>query len=83
VQVTVWTPDDNHSKHPLIVMSHGVWGSARDFRYTGLALAKAGFIAAALTHTADNRNNRAVLSGLAPKMLEWAWFKTGSRLRPG
>lgn len=38
----------------LIVMSHGTGGSLASHYDTGLALAEAGFVAAAITHTADN-----------------------------
>jgi predicted dienelactone hydrolase len=39
---------------PLIVMSHGSGGSFEGHYDTALALAKAGFVAAAVTHTGDN-----------------------------
>ncbi len=40
--------------HGLIVMSHGNGGSFASHVDTSMALARAGFIAAALTHTGDN-----------------------------
>jgi predicted dienelactone hydrolase len=40
--------------HGLIVMSHGNGGSFASHVDTSLALAQAGFVAAALTHTGDN-----------------------------
>jgi predicted dienelactone hydrolase len=39
---------------PLVVMSHGTGGSYAGHIDTAVALAKAGFVAAALTHTGDN-----------------------------
>jgi len=40
--------------HPLIVMSHGNGGSFEGHYDTALALARAGFVVAAMTHTGDN-----------------------------
>src|SRR5450755_1923920 len=40
--------------HPLIVMSHGNGGSFEGHYDTALALARAGFVVAAVTHTGDN-----------------------------
>ena len=42
------------ANHPLIVMSHGTGGMALNSYDTAMALAKAGFIVAAITHTGDN-----------------------------
>jgi len=39
---------------PLVVMSHGTRGSFRQHYATALALAEAGFVVAAITHTGDN-----------------------------
>ncbi|MYN42920.1 dienelactone hydrolase [Duganella sp. FT109W] len=39
---------------PLIVMSHGTGGSFLDNRDTAIALADAGFVVVAVTHTGDN-----------------------------
>src|SRR6202041_835915 len=39
---------------PLIVMSHGTGGSFEGHYDTALALAEAGFVVAAVTHTGDN-----------------------------
>ncbi len=41
-------------RHPLIVMSHGTGGMALNSYDTAIALARAGFIVAAVTHTGDN-----------------------------
>jgi predicted dienelactone hydrolase len=43
----------------LIMMSHGTGGGFADHVDTATALAKAGFVAAALTHTGDNWKDRA------------------------
>jgi predicted dienelactone hydrolase len=43
---------------PLIVMSHGNGGTYQNNYDTALALAKAGFVAAAVTHTGDNREDQ-------------------------
>jgi predicted dienelactone hydrolase len=40
--------------HPLIVMSHGTGGMALNSYDTAIALAQAGFVVAAVTHTGDN-----------------------------
>jgi predicted dienelactone hydrolase len=42
------------SGHPLVVMSHGNGGSMGGHYDTALALAHAGFVVAAMTHTGDN-----------------------------
>ncbi len=42
------------SRHPLIVMSHGTGGMALNSYDTAIALADAGFVVAALTHTGNN-----------------------------
>jgi predicted dienelactone hydrolase len=42
------------SRHPLIVMSHGTGGMALNSYDTAIALAEAGFVVAAVTHTGDN-----------------------------
>jgi len=39
---------------PLVVMSHGTRGSFQQHFDTALALAEAGFVVAAVTHTGDN-----------------------------
>lgn len=41
-------------KHPLVVISHGTGGAFSGHADTAIALAKAGFIVAALTHPGDN-----------------------------
>ncbi|HEY1412721.1 MAG TPA: hypothetical protein VGF36_11305, partial [Rhodopila sp.] len=41
-------------QHPLIVLSHGTGGMALNAYDTAIALAEAGFVVAAVTHTGDN-----------------------------
>ncbi len=56
IEVGVWYPKDTAPgvALPLIVMSHGAGGSYSGAADTAEALARAGFVAAALTHTGDN-----------------------------
>lgn len=42
------------TRHPLVVISHGNGGSMAGHYDTALALARAGFVVAAVTHTGDN-----------------------------
>jgi len=42
------------ARHPVIFISHGTGGSLGSHYDTALALAKAGFVVVALTHTGDN-----------------------------
>ena len=44
---------------PLVVISHGTGGSGELHYDTALALAKAGYVAAAVTHTGDNSRDQA------------------------
>lgn len=70
-------------RHPLIVMSHGAGGDYAGHHDTATALAKAGFIVAALTHPGDNWRDKSrgaqveerpkALSGLITFMLkDWS-----------
>src|SRR5262249_45355222 len=43
---------------PLVLISHGVSGSQASHYDTALALAQAGFVVAALTHTGDNSQDQ-------------------------
>jgi predicted dienelactone hydrolase len=45
-------------RHPLVVISHGTGGSLVDHYDTARALAQAGFVVAAITHTGDTRGDR-------------------------
>jgi predicted dienelactone hydrolase len=47
---------------PLIVMSHGSGGSFEGHYDTALALAEAGFVVAAVTHTGDNYRDQSAFS---------------------
>ncbi|HLZ74311.1 alpha/beta hydrolase family protein [Phenylobacterium sp.] len=44
--------------HPLVVISHGTGGANADHYDTARALAAAGFVVAALTHTGDTQGDR-------------------------
>ncbi|WP_309606420.1 serine aminopeptidase domain-containing protein [Phenylobacterium sp.] len=46
------------SRHPLIVISHGTGGSFADHFDTAQALARAGFIVVAVSHTGDTYDDR-------------------------
>lgn len=52
--VRVWYPDTPARNLPLIVISHGTGGSETGHADTAAALAKAGFVVAAVRHTGDN-----------------------------
>ena len=57
---------------PLVVISHGNGGSYAGHADTAIALAKAGFVAAALTHTGDNwrDQSRALAVADRPRQLK-------------
>ncbi|MND93944.1 Alpha/beta hydrolase family protein [compost metagenome] len=55
IEAGFWVPTDEAAgPRPLIVISHGNGGDFRSHHDTATALAKAGFIVVALTHTGDN-----------------------------
>lgn len=55
IEIGVWSPVEAGARPaPLVVMSHGNGGWYRGAADTAEALADAGFVAAALTHTGDN-----------------------------
>jgi len=55
IEAGVWLPTEAAAEpRPLIVISHGNGGDFRSHHDTAAALAKAGFVVAALTHTGDN-----------------------------
>ena len=64
---------------PLIVMSHGTGGSFEGHYDTALALAEAGFVVAAVTHTGDNYRERTQVGRLENRPRQ----RGHSRLRPG
>ena len=45
-------------RHPLVILSHGTGGSYADHRDTAKALAQAGFVAVAVSHTGDTYDDR-------------------------
>lgn len=55
VEIGVWSPSTpSATPRPLVVISHGNGGDFRGHEDTARALAAAGFVVAALTHTGDN-----------------------------
>ncbi len=55
IEAGVWTPAEaTAAPRPMVVISHGNGGDFRSHQDTAMALAKAGFVVAALTHTGDN-----------------------------
>lgn len=56
--------------HPLIVISHGTGGSNTDHYDTARALAAAGFVVAAPTHTGDTRGDRSRLTRITERPAE-------------
>jgi len=54
----------SHGSHPLIVMSHGNGGTFESHYDTARALAHAGFIVAAVTHTGDNYKDQSQATNL-------------------
>lgn len=64
IEVGVWSPiGTTAAKRPLIVMSHGLGGHLSNHDDTAKALAAAGFVAAALTHTGDNWRTARLTAG--------------------
>jgi predicted dienelactone hydrolase len=53
--------------HPLIVMSHGTGGTLEGHYDTALALAHAGFVVAAMTHTGDNYRDQSRATDIADR----------------
>ena len=54
IEAGVWSPPGGGTGLPLVVISHGNGGDFRSHEDTAQALAAAGFVVAALTHTGDN-----------------------------
>lgn len=54
IEIGIWSPDEDGARLPLVVISHGTGGDFRSHIDTAQALARAGFVAAALTHPGDN-----------------------------
>src|SRR5271165_1275148 len=57
----------NRGSYPLIVMSHGNGGTFESHYDTALALAHAGFVVAAVTHTGDNYRDQSQATNLVPR----------------
>lgn len=75
IEIGVWSPDPAPGAPqslPLVVFSHGSGGHFAGHRDTAVALAEAGFVAAALTHAGDNwrDHSRAVAIWDRPRQLE-------------
>ena len=73
VEVGVWYPKEATAHGaPLVVISHGTGGSFTSHQDTAAALAEAGFVVAALTHTGDNQRDlsRAVQIWDRPRQLK-------------
>lgn len=69
VEGGVWYPRDTPpgTALPLVVISHGNGGSYTGHAATAEALARAGFIAAALTHTGDNWRDQSRATDVAER----------------
>ncbi len=73
VEIGVWSPPSVAGlRRPLIVISHGNGGDYRSHEATARALASAGFVVAALTHTGDNwrDQSRATDVALRPRQFD-------------
>ncbi|WP_409614693.1 alpha/beta hydrolase family protein [Brevundimonas aurantiaca] len=68
IEAGVWTPGaDGGARRPLIVISHGNGGDFRSHEATARALAQAGFVVAALTHTGDNWRDQSRATDVAQR----------------
>lgn len=68
-QAVVTNAPAPRKRHPLVVMSHGSGGHFAGHFDTALALARAGFIVAALTHPGDNWRDRSRATDVAQRPL--------------
>ena len=50
LKITAWMPEDDESKHPLVVFSHGFHGCATQSRFLMQAFAAAGYVVLAPNH---------------------------------
>jgi len=64
VEIGVWTPEGDEAKRPLIVISHGSGGDYLSHSDTAQALAGAGFVVAALTHSGDNWRDQSLVAAI-------------------
>lgn len=68
VEIGVWSPAAAYdAPRPLIVISHGNGGDFRSHETTARALASAGFVVAALTHTGDNWRDQSRATDVAQR----------------
>ncbi|MFM8939928.1 MAG: alpha/beta hydrolase family protein [Phenylobacterium sp.] len=66
IEAGVWRPSGpSDAPRPLILISHGTGGDFRSHEATAQALARAGFVVAALTHTGDNWRDQSRATDLA------------------
>lgn len=66
IEAGIWAPRDLSARlRPLVVISHGTGGDFRSHHDTAEALARAGFIVAALTHGGDNWRDRSRTTDMA------------------
>jgi predicted dienelactone hydrolase len=67
IEAGVWSPPASTGRAPLIVISHGTGGDLQSHAGTARALASAGFVVAALTHTGDNWRDRSRATDVAER----------------
>jgi predicted dienelactone hydrolase len=67
IEAGVWSPPGPVSGLPLVVISHGNGGDFRSHEDTAQALARAGFVVAALTHTGDNWRDQSRATDVAAR----------------
>lgn len=67
IEAGVWLPKDAKGPRPLVVISHGNGGDFRSHVDTAQALARAGFVVAALTHTGDNWRDQSRATDMADR----------------
>ena len=67
IEVGVWRPKTAAGPLPLVVISHGNGGDFRSHVDTAQALAEAGFVVAALTHTGDNWRDQSRATDMADR----------------
>jgi predicted dienelactone hydrolase len=54
MEIGIWSPPEDGMRLPLVIISHGTGGDFRGHIDTAEALARAGFVVAAVTHPGDN-----------------------------
>ena len=64
LEAGIWAPDGDSVNLPLVVISHGSGGEFRNHEDIARALAKAGFVVAAVTHSGDNRHDRSAATAV-------------------